>query len=258
MRKKINLIILAFLVLTVTAAGSGGKKPKNLIIFIGDGMGVAQVYSAMTQSGFTMTFPAFPVTGFSITYSANRYITDSAAGGTALATGEKTDNGMIGVRPDSTIIPNLMEAAKSSGLSTGVISTSTVTHATPASFIAHDASRDSYEDIAKWFLKGTADVFIGGGVDHFRARKDNADLTADLKKMGYDVVYTLEDLRKSGSLKIAGLMADGDMPYIDTGRDRSTLLTRLPRPLRFCRATKKALCSWLKALRLTGHVMITI
>ena len=239
MRKKFNLIILAFLVLTVTAAGSGGKKPKNLIIFIGDGMGVAQVYSAMTQSGFTMTFPAFPVTGFSITYSANRYITDSAAGGTALATGEKTDNGMIGVRPDSTIIPNLMEAAKSSGLSTGVISTSTVTHATPASFIAHDASRDSYEDIAKWFLKGTADVFIGGGVDHFRARKDNADLTADLKKMGYDVVYTLEDLRKSGSLKIAGLMADGDMPYIDTGRDPQYLADATAKAIEVLSRNKK-------------------
>jgi alkaline phosphatase len=219
MSNKLKLFVIAFLVLTLTAAGSGGKKPRNLIIFIGDGMGVAQVYSAMTQSGFSMTFPAFPVTGFSITYSANRYITDSAAGGTALATGEKTDNGMIGVRPDSTAIPNLMEMAKAAGFSTGVISTSTVTHATPASFIAHDPSRESYEDIARWFLKGTADVFIGGGVNHFRVRKDSTDLTIDLKKMGYDVVYTMDDLKKSGSSKIAGLMADGDMPYIETGRD---------------------------------------
>src|SRR5659263_263397 len=99
----LNAILLIFI--TLTAAGSDKKKPKNLILFIGDGMGVAQVYAGMTFSGFTMTFPAFPVTGFSITYSANRYITDSAAGGTAMSTGEKTNNGMLAVRPDSTVLP---------------------------------------------------------------------------------------------------------------------------------------------------------
>jgi alkaline phosphatase len=219
MKKFLNLSIILLVIITLTASGSDKKKPKNLIIFIGDGMGVAQVYAAMTTSGYTMTFPAFPVTGFSITYSADRYVTDSAAGGTAISTGEKTNNGMLAVRPDSTVLQTIMEIAKSASLSAGVISTSTVTHATPASFIAHDASRGSYEDIARWFLKGTADVFIGGGVNHFRARKDSADLTADLRKMGYDVVYNLEDLKKSSSSRIAGLMADGDMPYIDAGRD---------------------------------------
>ena len=97
-----------------------------------------------------------------------------------MSTGEKTNNGMMAVRPDSTVLQTIMEIAKSAGLSTGVISTSTVTHATPASFIAHDASRGSYEDIARWFLKGTADIFIGGGVNHFRSRRDSTDLTADL------------------------------------------------------------------------------
>jgi alkaline phosphatase len=217
----LNAILLIFITLSV--AGSDKKKPKNLILFIGDGMGVAQVYAGMTFSGFTMTFPAFPVTGFSITYSANGYITDSAAGGTAMSTGEKTNNGMLAVRPDSTVLQTLMEIAKSAGLSTGIVSTSTVTHATPASFIAHDASRGSYEDIALWFLKGTADVFIGGGINHFRLRKDSTDLTADLQKMGYDVVYNLPDLKKSSGPRIAGLMADGDMPYIDTGRDSEYL-----------------------------------
>lgn len=239
MKNKFNLLVIICLSLTLTATAGGGKKPKNLIIFIGDGMGVAQVYSAMTQSGFTMTFPAFPVTGFSVTYSANRYITDSAAGGTALAAGEKTDNGMIGVRPDSTVIPNIMEIAKASGLSAGVISTSAITHATPASFIAHDASRGSYEEIARWFLKGTPDVFIGGGIDHFRAREDGADLTVDLKKMGYDVVYTMQDLKKSNSPKIAGLMAEGDMPYIETGRDPQYLADATAKAIEVLSKNKK-------------------
>jgi alkaline phosphatase len=219
MKKLLNLSAIVLIIITLMAAGSDKKKPKNLILFIGDGMGVDQVYASMTSSGFNMTFPAFPVTGFSITYSANSYITDSAAGGTAISAGEKTNNGMLAVRPDSTVLLTIMEIAKSAGLSAGVISTSAVTHATPASFIAHDASRGSYEEIARWFLKGTADVFIGGGVNHFRLRKDSTDLTADLQKMGYDVVYNLTDLKKSSSPRIAGLMADGDMPYIDTGRD---------------------------------------
>jgi len=113
MKKYLNLSIILLLIITLTAAGSDNRKPKNLIIFIGDGMGVAQVYAGMTASGFTMTFPAFPVTGFSITYSANSYITDSAAGGTAISAGEKTNNGMLAMRPDSTLLQTIMEMAKS-------------------------------------------------------------------------------------------------------------------------------------------------
>jgi alkaline phosphatase len=239
MKKSLNLSIILLIIFTLTATGSDSKKPKNLILFIGDGMGVAQVYAAMTSSGFSMTFPAFPVTGFSITYSANRYITDSAAGGTAISTGEKTNNGMIAVSPDSTVLRTIIEIAKSAGLSTGVLSTSTVTHATPASFVAHDASRGNYEDIARWFLKGTADVFIGGGVSHFRSRKDSTDLTSDLQKMGYDVVYNLPDLKKSSSPLIAGLMADGDMPYIDTGRDPEYLAAATAKAIEVLSCNKK-------------------
>ncbi|MCU0366704.1 MAG: alkaline phosphatase [Bacteroidales bacterium] len=219
MNKRLIFPAIVLIMLVLTAAGRKEQKPLNLIIFIGDGMGTDQVYAGMTASGFTMTFPAFPVTGFSKTYAANRYITDSAAGGTAISTGEKTNNGMIAVRPDSTEIPTIMEIARKAGLSTGVVATSTVTHATPASFVAHDASRGSYEDIAKWFLKGTADVFIGGGINHFRARSDSADLTVELKKMGYDVVYSMNDLNNSKSGRIAGLLAEESMPYIDEGRD---------------------------------------
>jgi alkaline phosphatase len=239
MKKYLNLSFILLLIITATASGADKKKPKNLIIFIGDGMGVAQVYASMTSSGFTMTFPAFPVTGFSMTYSANGYITDSAAGGTAMSTGEKTNNGMLAMRPDSTVLQTIMEIAKSAGLSTGVLSTSAVTHATPASFIAHDASRGSYEEIARWFLKGTADVFIGGGVNYFKSRKDSADLTIDLKKLGYDVVYNLADLNKSSSPRIAGLMADGDMPYIDTGRDPAYLASATAKAIEVLSRNKK-------------------
>ncbi|MCJ7820914.1 MAG: alkaline phosphatase [Bacteroidales bacterium] len=223
MKKFLIFSILTFMAISFSSAKKEKDKPVNLIIFIGDGMGVDQVYAGMTASGFNMTFPAFPVTGFSITYSANRYITDSAAGATAISTGEKTNNGMIGVRPDSTDIETIFEIAKSKGMSTGVVCTSPVTHATPASFIAHNVSRSNYEAIAEDFLKGTADVFIGGGKNHFTARKDGIDLTANLKAMGYEVVYTLDDLRKASSPRLAGLLAGVDMPSIAGGRDTEYL-----------------------------------
>lgn len=223
MKIRFYLFLIPILTLGSCTMQKQEQKPENLIIFIGDGMGVAQVYAGMTASGFTMTFPSFPFTGFSITNSLDSYITDSAAGATALSTGEKTNNGMIAMRPDSTILETIMEIAKKKGLSTGVISTSAITHATPAGFIAHDLSRGSYEDIAKDYLKGGADVFIGGGKANFTNRKDSLDLTLDLKKAGYDVVYTLDELNKSTSNRIAGLMADFHMPFIAEGRDTSYL-----------------------------------
>jgi alkaline phosphatase len=219
MKKFLNLSAIVLIIITLTAAGSDKKKPKNLILFIGDGMGVTHVYAAMTASGFTMVFPAFPVTGYSITNSHNRYITDSAAGATAMSTGEKTSNGMIATRPDGTELVTIMEMAKLNGMSAGVVSTSEITHATPAAFIAHEGLRSDYFEIARDFLKGTADVFIGGGRAHFAYRPDSADLTVDLKEMGYDVVNNIDDLRKSSSSKLAGLMAEKALPSITNGRD---------------------------------------
>ncbi|HUW92964.1 MAG TPA: alkaline phosphatase [Bacteroidales bacterium] len=223
MKKFIIFTIFTVILVSFTAEKKEKDKPLNLIIFIGDGMGVDHVYAAMTRSGFTMTFPAFPVTGFSITSSANSYITDSAAAATAMATGERTNNGMIASSPDGTELTTVMEMAKSKGMSAGVISTSQITHATPAGFIAHEGARSDYFDIAGDFLTGTADVFIGGGKVHFANRKDSADLTVDLKKKGYDVVYNMEDLRNSTSDKLAGLMADVAMPSIAAGRDTGFL-----------------------------------
>lgn len=193
--------------------------PKNIIIFIGDGMGVAQLYSGMTVSKQSFSLEKFPYSGFSKTFSADNYITDSAAGGTAIACGIKTNNGMIGVDPAGTPVSSIIEIAHKNGLATGVLSTSSITHATPASFVAHNAGRGNYEDIAKDFLNGTADVFIGGGEDHFRTRKDGADLTLELKQKGYDVVYNIDDLNKTESLKIAGLLAKVHMPKVSEGRD---------------------------------------
>jgi len=225
---KRNLLKYFVLILVVAFAGCSSDikngdvnlsgRPKNIIIFIGDGMGVAQLYSGMTLSNQPFNLEKFPYSGLSKTYSADSYITDSGAGGTAIACGVKTNNGMIGVKPDGTPVSSITERAHNSGLATGIVSTSAVTHATPASFVAHNSDRDNYEKIAEDFLKGTVDVFIGGGENHFRNRKDGADLTLKLKEQGFDVVYTPDDMKKSASKKLVALLAKEHMPKVSDGR----------------------------------------
>lgn len=224
-RKSLNILIV-FVGITLLSFSGERQKPKNLIFFIGDGMGVTQVYAAMTVSGFEMTFPSFPVTGFSMTHSKNNYVTDSGAGGTALATGEKTNNYMISMRPDSTNLKTLFEYAVEKGMSTGIVCTKSLTDATPASFVSHTPSRFLYRSIAEQYLNGAADIFIGGGMNFFEAQKDSAGVTDEstdyvhaLKAKGYDVVYSLSDFMASDADKIAGFMSENHMPSILQGRD---------------------------------------
>lgn len=194
------------------------KKPRNIILFIGDGMGIAQIYASMTANGGSLFLQNFINCGFSKTYSSSDYITDSAAGGTALSSGVKTYNGAIGVAPDKTPVPSIRELAGKKGLKTGLVSTSAINHATPASFIAHQASRGSYEDIAADFLKSDIDVFIGGGRKSFENRKDGRNLSMELKDKGYQVLYNINDIRKVTSGKLAGFTAEEhDAPMPERG-----------------------------------------
>jgi len=197
---------------------TGKKQPKNIILMIGDGMGLAHVYSAMTANGGHLFLENFKNIGFSKTYSSDNYITDSAAGGTALSSGIKTYNGAIGVDPDKKPVTNIREMAEKKGLKTGLVSTSAITHATPASFIAHASSRSSYEDIAADFLKTNIDVFIGGGIKNFEDRKDGKNLSKELKDKGYQVLYNIEDIQKIKSGKLAGFTAqEHDAPMPERG-----------------------------------------
>jgi alkaline phosphatase len=184
------------------------EKPKNVIMMIGDGMGVSQIYAGLTANGGHLFLDNFKQIGFSKTQSSNNYITDSAAGGTALSTGQKTYNGAIAVNTDTIAIKTILEMAEEKGLATGLVSTSAITHATPASYIAHQGSRGSYEDIAADFLKTDIDVFIGGGYKHFAVRADQRDLTKELQEKGYQVLRDMDEIYKVKKGKLAGLTAD--------------------------------------------------
>ncbi len=184
------------------------KKPKNVIMMIGDGMGVSEVFAGLTANGGHLFLDNFKQIGFSKTQSADNYITDSAAGGTALSTGQKTYNGAIGVNTDTVAIKTILEMAEEKGLATGLVSTSAITHATPASYIAHQGSRGSYEDIAADFLKTDIDVFIGGGYKHFAVRADKRDLTKELQAKGYQVIRNMDEIYQVKEGKLAGLTAE--------------------------------------------------
>lgn len=213
-------LILAF----CTLAGIGNaqtvkREAKNIILFIGDGMGSTQVYGAMTASDHKLNLESFPYTGFSKTYSFDNYVTDSGAGGTAIACGVKTRNEMIGMSPDSVKVNSILEIAHNNGMATGIVVTSSVTDATPASFVAHVINRGYYEDIARSYLNGTIDVFIGGGEGNFTDRLDSVNLIPLLKKQGFDVVNNLDSLKNSRSGKLAGLLNKGNMPDVRNGRE---------------------------------------
>ncbi len=191
---------------------------KNIILLIGDGMGLPDVYAAMTVSDKPLNIARCNIIGLQQTFSSNSYITDSGAAGTALATGNKTKNGSIGVDSLGKPVKSILEIAEKNGLATGVVSTSAVTDATPASFVAHELSRNSFEAIALDLLKTDIDVFIGGGYINFAKRTDNLNLIDSLKHRGYEVDTTMDMVMKSASQKIAGLTAPGNNPLRLEGR----------------------------------------
>ncbi len=169
-------------------------KPQNIILMIGDGMSTPQIYAAMLASDSPTSFEKFPVTGLVKTNSKSHKITDSAAGGTALATGHKTNNGMIGMNADSIAVPSILEVFSDKGMKTGLIVTSYITHATPAAFVAKNINRNNYEDIALDFAQcDKVDLLIGGGRKHFTKREDGRNLINEMKNNGWSYYDTLNN-----------------------------------------------------------------
>jgi alkaline phosphatase len=182
------------------------KPVRNIIFLIGDGMGIAQIYAGMTAQHGKLHLERCNIVGLQKTYSINSYITDSGASATAMACGVKTKNGAVAVDPNGSPVKTILEYAEEHGLSTGLVSTSSITHATPACFIAHQVSRDEYEAIAADFLKTEIDIFIGGGKDHFSIREDGLNLLDSLENKGYQVVSEIKDIHNNHE-KVACLTA---------------------------------------------------
>jgi len=162
-----------------------GLAPKNIIVMIGDGMGLTQTTAAMYKNGNRIAFERMPIVGLHKCYSSDNLVTDSAAGATAFACGKKTYNGAIGVDPDTVACQTLLELATERGMATGLVATSTIVHATPASFFGHEALRSSYENIALQLAESDVDFFVGGGKKFFSQRRlDKRNLIEEMRKKG--------------------------------------------------------------------------
>ncbi len=164
------------------------KRPKRVILMIGDGMGLQQITAGMYSNNDRLNLEACPVVGFHKSYSADELIADSAASGTAMAAGIKTKNGYIGVDTDGLPVPTLIEMAEEKGLATGIVTNAALTYSTPAAFIAHVTDHEAPETIAPFYLKQEVDFIVGGGKKFFDQRKtDNRNLYQELIQAGYQV-----------------------------------------------------------------------
>jgi alkaline phosphatase len=175
----------------------------GIILFIGDGMGAEQRkagrWDSVGQSG-QLAMDGMPFQGWLQTSSANAAITDSAAAATAMATGQKTDNGHIGVDPAEVSLETILEFAEARGLATGLVTNVPITHATPASFAAHVPDRNMYTEIARQMIQSGVDVLLGGGEDEFLPptetgcygeqgeRSDGRNLIAEAQSTGFTYV----------------------------------------------------------------------
>lgn len=200
-----------------------GKKVRGVIFMVSDGMSpgvltLGEAWSQLSRKSGTrwwslMKDPA-ATCGLMDTASANSLVTDSAAASSAWGGGERVNNGSINVRPDGRPLVPLARVLGEKGARIGLVSTATITHATPAGFAAVVSRRGKEEDIAPQYLK-TVDVLLGGGSGYFSKddRPDKRDLSGEFTKAGYDVVGNRDALLSAKSPKLLGTFSRGHIPY---------------------------------------------
>ena len=204
---KINRVIVAILSIVITLASSQftseakrkkDDKAKYIFLFIGDGMGMGQVsltesylsYKAGKLGGEQLSFTKFPYLALCNTYSANRNITCSAAAGTAIACGEKTNNEYIGVDPDGKPLESIAYVLHDQGYNVGIMTTVPVNHATPAAFYGHNSSRYGYYEISQEIVSSGFEFFGGSGFYNYKgSSNDKPAVDIYIEENGYDVCY---------------------------------------------------------------------
>lgn len=185
--------------------------PKNIIYLIGDGMGFGQVSTLIMEravnreASSSSQISRITHMGIATTFSADSKVTDSAAGGTALATGEKTNNGTVGLNASGDTLTSIMVHAREMGKSTGIVVNTAILDATPAAFYAHVEKRSLWDEIAVQLTKSDYDILIGNGLEHFNSREDSLDLISVFTGKGYDFSDSWEKaaaLDNSGKLVV--------------------------------------------------------
>lgn len=238
----IVLSVVAFLAPTFQSAAAqdaGTERPQNVILFIPDGFGPAVATFARDYKrdflgeGASLVMDGIEV-GSVRTWSTDSRVTDSAAGATAYAAGEKTYNGAISVDTLQRPLGTILQGAKARGMATGVVSTARVTHATPAAFTANVPSRDMENEIARQQLDLGPDVIIGGGRRFYEPendggrRTDGVNLLDVARERGYSVANEWSELRNVQSLPVLSLLNSSHLPFeIDRDASREASLAEL-------------------------------
>ena len=197
-----SIALLAGLSATTAEAKKKDEKAKYIFLFIGDGMGYNHVaatesylsYKEGKLGGYMLTMSQFPYFGMATNYSANSYITDSSASGTAIASGQKVNNYAMGITPDNQPVKSMAYDLQEDGYKIGIVTTVPVNHATPGAFYASSPSRNDYYDISKQIVKSGFDFFAGSGFLDFKGPKGEYEaIDTYLEKNGYEVSYGIKE-----------------------------------------------------------------
>lgn len=219
MNKKTSLLLLFS---TIFIFSLYAQKPKYIFYLIGDGMGLNHVHLAEAyqaelnnQIGFSpMVFSQFPFVSFATTNSQSHGVTDSSAGGTALAVGKKTKNGIIGMDSSATVpYKSIAYAAKEKGMKVGITTSVSIDHATPAAFYANQASRSMYYEIANDIIKSNFDFFGGSGFLKPTTtfdKKEAPEITAKLTNAGYTIVRGREEFKNNKNKSKKTILINND------------------------------------------------
>lgn len=201
-----------------------GKKVKNVILMIGDGMSLMHVYTAWAANRGKLWLENAQATGLSKTWAVKKLVTDSGSGGTSLATGVKTVYHAVGVDPEGKPLTSLVDVAKELGKDAGMAVTCRLWDATPCDFCCHNIDRDKEEELVGDYPTSGVDFVFGGGAQKFTNRKDGRDIFKELQKKGFHVSRTLDDFfAYDKNSRIFAVPYDKDTPLPD---ERGDLLAR--------------------------------
>lgn len=227
--QRLRLLVIAFIVFNALLSNAQTiKKPKYIFYLIGDGMGISQVYLAdkycRDVKGDSLTMLSFPICGLSTTTAATRFITGSAAAGTALANGEKTSINTIGLSTDhSRKLKSIAYYAQESGKNVGIVTSVPINHATPAAFYAHQKTRHEYNEIAMELSQSGFQYFAGGAF----SGSETSKAYEAAKKAGYKVDSSksvLNDISKSRKFIIPGIKKEALEYVMDRSSNDFTLI----------------------------------
>ena len=221
----VSLITVIIFILSFSVL-SFATQAKNIILMIGDGMGPGHVHIAWLyatrQLGKNLVMTEVMdngCTAYMINDTADSTVTESAAAAVQMATGVKVLARAVGIGPDGKDLKTILEMAKEKGKATGLVTTSGITDATPAGFMAHVAHRSEEEKIADQLVKSDVNILFGGRKEFFLPqsekgkRKDNRNLLNDARENGYVVVETVEEMKKTNGKKILGLFNQSNMLF---------------------------------------------